>query len=169
MKNNKALGFTFIELIVVISIISILLFFSFPLFENISFLSSPKGYTGHIVRLINDLKKLPAKENMDFFMHIDINTDMIWITNENMDEIEKQKARQKAFLVSDDIEILDVQLHQDKEKRSEFKIRFRKQDYSDSALIHLIDENEKHITLKIEPFLSRVEVLNEHIFFEDCT
>ena len=171
-NNNKISGFTLIELIVVIVIISTFLVFSFPVFENISkFSDLQKGQQGNIVHLINninDLKKRAVKENIDFVMHIDQETGMIWITDDNMDDDAKKEAKKKYIQLSENITISDIQFFNIKEtKTQEHLIRFRKQGYSDFALIH-IREKENNKTLKIDPFLSRVQVLNKYVYFEDC-
>ncbi len=166
-NNNKISGFTLIELIVVISIISILFSFSFPLFKNITKPYDSEGKAADIVRLINDLKKRAIKLNLDFTMHIDTGLGMIWVTDESMDDEAKEEAEKNGKLLSEDILILNIEFPGIKTSGTEeYKIKFRKLGYSDFALIHII-EHEKNITLKIEPFLSKVQKLNKHVFFED--
>ncbi len=161
-------GFTLIELIVVISIIGALLLFSFPLFSGVKLFSDSKGSVGDMVRLINDLKKRAVEQNIDFKLHIDKNSHRLWITNASMDDEENKDAEAKGVHLSKKFSILDVEFPGfQKTDDQEYQIRFAYQGYSDFALIHLT-EGEKNITLKIEPFLSKVQFIDRHIYLDDC-
>ncbi len=169
MNNFRQIpGFTFIELIVVISIFSIVLLFSFPLFKDIQLFNDNEGQAGDIARLVENLKKRAIEQNADFLLHIDKISAKIWITHENMEKEAAQESKEKATQISSETQILDVQYAgQKKQNLDEYHIRFRKQGYSDFVLIHMI-EDERNLTLKIEPFLPQTSILNKHINFEDC-
>jgi len=167
-KDNKISGFTLIELIVVISIIAILLSFSFPVFRDISLFSDSTGQVGDIVRLINDLKKRAVEQNVDFILHLDSGSGMVWVTDVAMEDEARQTAKEKGVQFSNELILLDVEFPDTRETGAqEYQIRFNARGYSDFALIHMI-EDEKNITLKIEPFLSQVQLLEDHVYFEDC-
>ncbi|MCD4736124.1 MAG: prepilin-type N-terminal cleavage/methylation domain-containing protein [Bacteroidales bacterium] len=169
MSNDKKIsGFTLIELMVVISIVAILLLFSFPVFRDIGLFSDSASQVGNIVRLINDLKKRAVEANVDFILHMDLGSGMVWVTDDAMEDKAKEAAKEKGVRLSDGLTILDVEFPGIKETGPrEYRIRFRKQGYSDFALIHII-EGENNITLKIEPFLSQVQFLDKHVYLEDC-
>ncbi|MDA3787361.1 MAG: prepilin-type cleavage/methylation domain-containing protein, partial [Desulfobacula sp.] len=157
-----------IELIVVISIVATLLLFSFPVFRNFSLFSDATSQVGDIVRLTNDLKKRAVAQNIDFLMHIDSGSGMVWVTNDVMDNEAKEAAKENGVSLSEKIDIIDIEFPGIREAGNiEHRIRFRKQGYSDFALIHII-ESGKNITLKIEPFLSQVQLLNKHVYLDDC-
>ncbi len=167
-KYTKSSGFTFIELIVVISILSMLLLFSLPVFREIVLFSDSTTQVGNMVRLINDLKKRAVAQEMDYLMNINPGSGLVWVTNEAMDDEAKEMAKEEGSFLSEKIDIIDVEFPGSKETGNmEHSIRFKKQGYSDFALIHLI-ENGMDITLKIEPFLSQVQLLNKHVYLEDC-
>ncbi len=156
------------ELTVVIVIISILLLFSFPVLRNITLFSDPAGQTGDMVRLINDLKKRAVEKNLDFFMHLDTSSGIVWVTDEAMNNETKRTAKQNSTRLSNSITVLDVETPGVTETSSrEYEIAFKKNGYSDFALIHIL-ENKKKLTLKIEPFLPQVQLLDKHIHFENC-
>ncbi|MCP4366817.1 MAG: prepilin-type N-terminal cleavage/methylation domain-containing protein [Deltaproteobacteria bacterium] len=169
MNNLKKIsGFTLIELIVVISIASLLLLFSFPMFKDINLFSNPVGQVGDIARLINDLKTRAVEQNVDFMLHLDSGSGMIWVTDSTMDDEERVTAKQKNVPLSEKITLLDVEFPGITETGSrEHRIRFLKQGYSDFALIHIIAD-EQDITIKMEPFLARIQLIDGHLNFEDC-
>jgi len=165
---KKSSGFTLIELIVVISIVAMLLLFSFPVFRDIVLFSDSATQVGDMLRLIDDLKKRAVDQNTDYFMHMNPGSGQVWVTNEDMDDEAKETAKGNGVFLLEEIDIIDVEFPGTRETRKmEHRIRFRKQGYSDFALIHII-ENQKNITLKIEPFLSQAQLLNNHIYLEDC-
>ncbi len=156
------------ELTVVIIIISILLLFSFPMLRNISLFSDPPGRTGDLVRLTQDLKKRAIEHHKDFYMHLDTGSGTVWVTDETMNEAAKLSAKQNGTQLSNDLSIQGVETPGGTETSvREYEIAFKKEGYSDFALIHMI-ENKKRMTLKIEPFLTQVQLFDTHIHFEDC-
>ena len=157
-----------IELIVVISIVALLLSFSFPVVRDIRLFSDAAGQAGDIVRLMDDLKKRAVEKQVDFLMHVDTKSGRLWVSDAAMNDEERETAKEKGVRLSDGLVILDIEFPGIRETGPrEHRIRFRKQGYSDFALIHLMD-SENNITLKIEPFLSRVQVFNKHVYIEDC-
>lgn len=167
-KKSPARGFTLVELVVVISIISLLLVFSFPLFKDFSFFSNSKSQTGKMVRLINELKKKSIQNHVDYVLNIDSDSGTAWISNDSMADEANEGAKDNALTFSENFSILGVDFQGMKNSENkEHIIRFRKQGYSDFALIHIL-ENGNNLTLKIEPFLSKVQILNGHATLDDC-
>jgi hypothetical protein len=138
------------------------------LFRDIGLFSDSESQVGDIVRLIDDLKKRAVEKNVDFILHLDSGSGMVWVTDVTMKDEARKMAKEKGVLFSDGLTLLDVEFPGIKDTGArEYQIRFRSQGYSDFALIHII-EDEKNITLKIEPFLSHVLLLESHVYFEDC-
>ncbi len=152
-------GYTLIELIVVITIISLLLMFSFPMFKKTTLFSPSNADAGDLVRLISDLKKRAVRLSIDFTLNIDTTSENIWVTDSTMDSAEMMTAKRKGAKLSTQIEILDVEYKGDIENQAmEYKIKFSKQGYCDFALIH-IKEDHIYKTIVLEPFLSQVQLL----------
>jgi prepilin-type N-terminal cleavage/methylation domain-containing protein len=172
-KFKKIAGFTLIELIVVLSIIGTLAMFSLPLFSNLNLFSDSTGDTGDIVRLINDLKKRAVEHNSEFILHIDTGSGMIWVTNDAMDEEEISSAQEKGVPFAENLTVIGVDFPNSRATEElKYQIRFRKQGYSDFAIIHItrthLAKGDKKISLKIEPFLSQIQFIDGHIYFDDC-
>ncbi len=152
----------------VISIVSGLLLFSLPVFRNMDLFSGSNTQVGQVARLVNDLKNRAVEQNRDLILHVETGGNRVWVSDDSMDEQALDAARENAFIFSGDLDILDVEFPGIRRSRAdEYRIRFRRQGYSDFALIHIINKGKK-LTLEIEPFLSRVELLDDHVFLEDC-
>jgi prepilin-type N-terminal cleavage/methylation domain-containing protein len=167
-KNQEKSGFTFLELIVVISIVSVLLFLSIPVFNKIAIFSTPSGHIRDMVRLMENLKARAIKENTDFTLHLQPGSALFWVTHINMNEEAMQEAEDNATALSDDIVFLElVYPGIQQTSNQEHRLMFHKEGYSDFAILHVTDKNT-NISLKLEPFLSTVQVIDGHASFEDC-
>ncbi len=156
------------ELVVVIGIMSLLLMFSFPAFRGNPLFSDTGAGTGDLVRLMDDLKKRAVEADADFFLHLEPESGRVWVTHEGMDEAEIQSARENGAGLSDNVRVVGVEYPEFKDDGArEYLIRFNRRGYSDFARI-LITDDQKKRTLKLEPFLPRVLILEDHVHFEDC-
>jgi len=169
LNNQKKIsGFTFLELIVVISIVSALLFFSIPVFNKISIFSNSSGQIGGMVRLMENLKTRAVEKNTDFTLNIHPVSTSVWVTNTDMNEEARQEAEDNATVLSGDIVFLDLKFPDIQQTPDQnYQLMFYKEGHSDFAMLH-ITESDSDITLKLEPFLSNVQVIEGHISFEDC-
>ena len=166
-KANISSGFTLLELIIVLSIISLVLFFSVPVFKNIQIFSNSNNEAGRIFLLVAKLKKESVQENKNMFMHIDLLEQRIWVTKE-MTEGEKS-----GFVLSQ-IRVLDVVFSEGmkldrNEYHSEYQVKFSSKGYSDMVLIHFRDDDGNDSTIIIEPFLLKPKFEDQYVSFEDCT
>ena len=167
-KRSGETGFTIIELVIVLVIAGVLLFFALPTFQNVHFFSNPENALGKTIQLIDSLKRKAMTDGRDYVMHVDIAAGLIWVSDDAMDQETMKAAREKGIRFPGDTRLLDVEFPGAMPLASDdIRIRFRRQGYSDMALIHLQAE-EGDVTLKIEPFLSRVELENRSVSFDQC-
>jgi len=161
-------GFTLIELIIVVSLISIMLFLYIPRFQEAVMFDSTKRVSRWIIGKLQALKESSVNNQKLYVFHIDLDNNRMWVTNELMSEEEKQNAEQQGFEVPDDINLLDVEYPgKDKMLFGRADIYFYKKGYSDKALIHIEDSSNKQLSFLIEPFLSEVELYEEYVEFEN--
>jgi Tfp pilus assembly protein FimT len=153
---------------VVMGIISSLLVFSLPVFRDLAVFSGGKNQVGDMARLIDDLKKRAVEQNAEMVLHMDTASNMVWVTGEHMDAAQIEAAKENGVQLTGDIRVSGVEYPEmTLTSFLEFQIRFSRHGYSDAAHIHIM-ENQKNITLKIAPFLSRVQIADGHVHFEDC-
>jgi len=167
-KESGKRGFTIIELVIVLSITGIVLFFSIPAFKDVGIFSDHANALGKTVQLIDLLKKKAMADNRDYLMHFDIAGGMIWVSDDSMDEEAIKLAREKAILFSGETLLVDVEFPKAISSASDgVEIKFNRKGYSDMALIHIRDR-ENHFTLKVEPFLLKAELENRKVSFDQC-
>ena len=161
-------GFTLIELIVVISLISIIIFVSVPRFHNETLSDNTKKVSRWIMITSQSLKEKSFCDQKLYTMHVDMESRRLWVTDESMSEEEVIKAGQKGFMIPDDVEVLDVEFPGNNKIISGLtNINFYANGYSDMALIHIKDNDDNLLSLLIEPFLSKVKLYEKYSGFED--
>ena len=92
----------------------------------------------------------------------------MWITNEAMSDEEQLAAEQKGFKLPPNLRVRDVEFPDNKIISSgRTQISFYPKGYSDQAVIHLENKDEK-ISFRIEPFLSTVKIFEEYVSLQDA-
>ena len=161
-------GFTFIELIVVISLISIMLFLAIPRFQGNFLSDSTKDVSRWILLKIPYIKDKAAREQKSYILHVSFDSSKLWITDDAMSQDLLQSAEENGYQLPENIKLLDVE-YPDQEKISvgEADIHFNEEGYSDKAIIHLEKDDNEQFSFLIEPFLSKVRLYNSYTEFAD--
>lgn len=161
-------GFTLIELIVVISLISIMLFFAIPRFQSNVLSDSTKEVSRWILLKIPYLKEKAAREQKKYILHVSLDSNSLWITHEAMALEDLESAKKNGYQLAEDIRLLDVE-YPDQEKISvgQADIYFNEKGYSDKAIIHLENDDNEKFSFLIEPFLLRVRLYDHYEEFGD--
>ena len=159
-------GFTLIELIVVISLISIMLFFAIPRFQRNVLSDSTKEVSRWILLKIPNIKERATREQKRYVLHVNLDSNKLWITHGAMLEEALQSAETNGYKLPEDIKLLDVE-YPDQEKISvgQADIYFNEKGYSDKAMIHFENDDNEKFSFLIDPFLLRVRLYNSYAEF----
>ena len=165
-KRNS--GFTFIELIVVISLISLMLFFAIPRFQGSVFQDDSKKVSRWIIFKIQSLKEKAKRDQKLYVLHIDLDSNQLWATHSSMSQEEIQTAEYNGYNLPNDINVLDVEYPDDKiASIGQADIHFYKKGYSDKAMIHIENNDNEQLSFLIEPFLPGVRIYQEYVELND--
>jgi prepilin-type N-terminal cleavage/methylation domain-containing protein len=164
-QNN---GFTLIELIVVISLISLMFFFAIPRIPVDALSDNTRKVSRWIMLNVSALKEKAVHDQKRYVLHLSLDSNRLWVTSEIMSEEELEEAAAIGYNLPEDIKLLDVE-YPDKEKISlgQADIYFYKKGYSDKAIIHITNNDNEVLSFLIEPFLSRARLYNKYLEFED--
>jgi prepilin-type N-terminal cleavage/methylation domain-containing protein len=160
-------GFTLIELIAVISIMGMMLFFSIPRLGN----DPQSGDMGSVSRWImlnvRALKTRAAEERQTIVLTVELDANALSITDEKSAENEGEVPEAKKYQLPSGIQLLDVEYPgRGIVTARKTPIHFYTKGYSDKALIHIRDKDNTVFSLLIEPFLPVVEVFEERVGLE---
>jgi prepilin-type N-terminal cleavage/methylation domain-containing protein len=161
-------GFTLIELVVVITLLSLMLVFAIPRFENVSLFQTEKKISRWIMLKVEGLKERALRDRQVYILHIGTDSGEMWVTGEGMDEEGLEKARESAKSLPPGYRISDVALpDQGKMAVGRVDIRFYPKGYSDKAMIHIENDDGRYLSFLIEPFLSRVKRYEDYVELEE--
>ncbi|BCS94720.1 hypothetical protein DSLASN_03520 [Desulfoluna limicola] len=159
---RREAGFTFLELVVVISILALLFFFSLPSLDSYIFTDPSKKVARLIASTVRDLKQRALTDHKEYRLHIASGAGEIWVEEASMDEKASAEARKNGLSLPQDmmVEVPGLDSAGD-ESSAEAMVRFYPRGYSDRAEILLVRDEQK-LLLVVEPFLSEVEIVEDH-------
>jgi len=165
--KKKNSGYTLIELVVVIALISIMLFFAIPRFQGAVFTDNTRKVSRWIIITIRSLKAAAVRDQNQYILNISIDSGKFWVTSDSMSEEELRNAGRNEYTLPDDFRIIDVEFpFKGKITGGEVAISFYKGDYSDKAMIHIENDRRKQMSFLVEPFLSGVKFYENYVEFE---
>ena len=160
-------GFTLIELIVVISLFGLMLFFSLPRLQDNPFLDDSKESARWLIGKIQVLRENAIRNQKRYTLHFDLDSGRVWETDASMSQEELESAAINSKVLPFDIRIIDIEYPtRGKIDSGLAEIAFYKAGYTDKALVHMQDD-DAYLSFLIEPFLSRVRFHENYASFED--
>ncbi len=167
MCNRQSHGFTLLELIVVITLLGIMLVFTVPRFHDTLFIDEGKKSARWIIGKVRALKEAAIRNQKRYTLHIDLDTQRYWETDESMSAEDRESAALSAVSLPGDLKIADIEYPiRGKINSGRADITFYKTGYTDKLLIHLEDDTE-YISFLIEPFLSELTRYETYASFEN--
>lgn len=159
-RNN---GFSLVELIVVMFILSFLAFFTIPLFKAPGYLQTEfsKSSTG-FARFMDGLRQKAVKEHMDYELHIDMTSGDAWVRMPGGTDTDSPKPSFSGLQISG-IELGPSDL----DEPENAIIRFSHTGITDMAVIRM-EEDDDTVTLRLHPFIETVEIINGAYSLNDC-
>ena len=160
-------GFTLIELIVVLALMGLMLFFSLPRLQNNPFLDDGKTSSRWLMAKVQTLKESALRDQKQYTLHFDLDSGRVWESNEAMSQEDLESAVLNSYALPDDIRIIDIEYPtRGKVNSGQAEITFYKAGYTDKALVHM-QEGDAYMSFLIEPFLSDVQFFEKYATFED--
>lgn len=156
-------GFTLIELMVVIALISIMLMVATPNFSGFLFTDNTNKTARWIMMKVKLLKERAVCDQKDYVLNADLDSNFLWITDEAMETDEDLLAAQKnGYELPEGVALVSIASSSRGEVSSGLtEIFFNKKGYSDRAVIMIQGEDDRKLYLTIESFLPAVKLLEE--------
>ena len=164
LKNAQ--GFTLIELVVVMLLISIILAAAIPRFDG-GFLHDPtKKLSRWLITTVKALRSTAIHKQIQQTLVIDFQNNRMWTVNAEMNEEALAAASEKAFVVPKAIRIAEIDfLNENREISNPVSVNFYPAGFSDNVLIRLESNQTDRFSFLIEPLLPKVKFFEEWISF----
>ncbi|WP_300461129.1 prepilin-type N-terminal cleavage/methylation domain-containing protein [Desulfobacula sp.] len=160
-------GFTLMELIVVLFLLSIMLTFAMPEFSGNIIRDDTETTLNWIIFNVSKLKKEARHQGKDMFMCISTDTNTISIKGTPSDPDISDTDIRSEFTLPEDVRLDGVEFNSPgQEADTDGCIQFYKKGYSDHAIIHLSDNDGRTFSCLIQPFLHKVTLHEDDIRFE---
>ena len=156
--GNK--GMTLIEIMVVMILISLMLFFTIPNIQSWVFSGDSRDVTRWLTVKVKVLKENALIDQKTYILHINFDAEKFFITNEAMSEEEAAKAMENGFSLPETIRVADVEYPGGGiVTTGETEIYFYPRGYSDGAIIHVMTGENEYRSYIIEPFLNKLKTV----------
>lgn len=161
--SHIAGGFTLMEMMVVVLLLTILLGFAIPAFQGGGFTGSRESVARELLFAVKKLKIAALSRQSVHKLHLNLDEDRIWVTREENSAGEETPARQSEWTLPDDTRITHVWFPDQREIRSGTVVMaFYPQGYSDRAIVRLSDDSNTHTDIIIEAFLPMGLIASEN-------
>ena len=165
--KNESNGFTLVELIVVMALISLMFFMILPRVNNDIFIDQTKKTSRWLLTSVRYLKEASTRDQTSYALHVDIDNGRLWTSHVSASEEMLEKYKDLSLILGEGSRILDVELAGERKITSgTVLIQFHAKGYSDHAMIHMTDGDDNELSYKIPPFLPRLKIYEGYVDLE---
>lgn len=160
-KSNRS-GYTLIELVAVVVLISIFIGIAVPKLRETLFSSGLRSAVRRLTAKIVELRSDAVRKHTEYWLHLDLESNSYWESTSPGVNDEEPKGTKK---LSPGVDLVDVVFPSDEVTvmLGRTKIYFSPRGYVQETQIHLRDETGTVYTLLIQPFLPKVKIENDYI------
>jgi Tfp pilus assembly protein FimT len=161
-------GFTLIELIVIVALVSLMLFMAIPRFQDTFLSDERRKMANWIMFSTQSFREKAIREQVSYVLHVDIDNQRMWMSIENWTEESLEHSAKKGYEIKKNLKIIDVE-HQQRGKITSgtADIHFYSKGYADRAFIHVEEKGEKQFSFLVETFLPEIKMYEKYRSFED--
>lgn len=160
-------GYTLIELTVVMALVGLVLTIAMPRLRDALLTDNLRTATRRTVGLINDLRSRAAEEQLPYRLHLDLETERLWVESPAMSREDRLQARDKARRLPPDVSLLDVSPRgREKTGSGETVLHFNSRGYVWPAVIHLGAADGRAFSLRLGAFFPKTRVSAGYSDFE---
>lgn len=162
----QSTGFTLIELMVVMLLITIVLAVAIPRLDSSMAQDPQKQVTRWMVNSARTLRTMAVERQQIYTLVIDLDEHRMWAIDAQMDEEAMAVAAEKGFTFPNSIKLADVEFpDKDRVSSGTAAIQFYPGGYSDQALVHVEYDETIRFSYKFEPLLPKVKRLDEWVSY----
>ncbi|MDH3346530.1 MAG: prepilin-type N-terminal cleavage/methylation domain-containing protein [Desulfobulbaceae bacterium] len=160
---NKSAGFTLLEMLIALTLISIVSTLAIPRMSRSVFFGSLKSSARTLTGFIADTKQQAIRKRTDYTLIFDLEHDII--SRKSSTELENSDSKKgKQFQLPEGVTIQDILLIPgEKHSLGGTGLHFNTKGYSEEAYIHLLDDDGDIITIVVSPFLGVSDIFDSYV------
>ncbi|GAB4334379.1 MAG: hypothetical protein Kow0089_03580 [Desulfobulbaceae bacterium] len=168
---SRARGFTMVELLVVMLLISLVTAFSIPRIRTGLFSDELKTASRKLVGFLTGVSQDAVRSHRAYELTFDLDKGLVTampVGSVVFADDKDQKDPRRKLSLPDGVRIVDVDTaHGGKDEEGGAALYFSDKGYVDKTAIHLRAEDGREMTLVLSPFMGVVRVLDSYVALED--
>jgi Tfp pilus assembly protein FimT len=163
-RRPMSRGFTLIELMVILLVMTIVFSVTIPRLESNLFQDPQKRTTRWLINTVRALRSTAMVKQNSQILVVDLDEKRFYIVDAQMDEEAKAEAAKRGFQLPGSLHIIDVQ-YPGKERVGigSAEINFYPGGFSEQAAINMQNDDDERFCYKVEPLLPQIKVIEEWI------
>jgi len=160
---RKPLGFTLVELLVVITLIGVILALVAPATRDALTVEKLKKSSRQFIGLERKLRVEAVRDRTDYILCLDLAGATYWVITSDMTPEKISEVKKAARRLPADVSIVDIAAEKNiKQSEGEVRIKFGKNNLCPPFVLHLA-EGDNRMTLVVNPFLGVTAVYDRYV------
>ena len=159
-SNLCGKGYTLVELIVVLVLISVVVGFSFPRLRYSLLEDKLESSVRRLVGVVKETREKAIREHTAQYIRIDLAKNRLWVEPLSSAAAGDEHAAQRSRVIefSENIRIVDLwNQTRGKIMEGEATIRITEKGYTEPTVIHLQAKDGRTVSLELQPFLGSIK------------
>lgn len=170
-KSNPSEGFTLIEILVVMVLISLVTAFTLPAIRTSLFSDQLKTTSRRLIGLVTETSQNAVSKQSEYLLKFDMENDQVWATpgtGQNEQDEQEGQAGGKKLQVPETVRVVDIETaNGGKFSQGTPTLYFSKKGYIDKTAIHLQSDDGRDMTIVLSPFMGVTRIFDSYIDLDD--
>lgn len=168
LRSASARGFTLLELLVVIVLISLVTSLTIPAIRTNLFSDQLKSTSRRLVGLVNEVSQEAVSSQSELLINFNLDKNTVWAAAETVATDDENQSGKNKFKVPDQVKITEVaSVSSGKNSGGEVKLYFSKKGYVDKTAIHLRSDDGRDMTIILSPFMGVARIFDSYVDLEE--
>ena len=164
--NSFNKGYTLIELVLVLVLLSLMFGLAIPKFRQAVMSDSLNATSLRLIGLVQDLREKAISDQVSYVLHLDLRAKKLWSFATDATEEEQLEALERAYQLPGEVKIEDIWSWSKGKIYEEAVIHFSKKGYIEQSMIHLQAEDGRQLSLELTPFLGSIKIHEGYVDFD---
>ena len=167
-QSNHSRGFTLIEILVVMVLISLVTAFTLPSIRTSLFSDQLKATARRLVGFVTEVSQSAVSGQSEYRISFDLEENRVWATPGAAKNKQEEEVKAINLIVPESVRIVDVvSVDGDKNAQGTAELYLSKKGYVNKTAIHLRSDDGRDMTIVLSPFLGVTRIFDSYVDLED--